>query len=306
MCLNTHPYFPLNIFFPVVGWFKSENLELAIHGSILTFSADHVHIMDIEPQDYQDLQAVRDAQYRAEYDKWVSGLSAEERVELQAKGLDSPHIDLNGVGAPELDENRLSSSPVSLPSEMLEDDPGANEGQIEASMEGLSESLQDSLRLMIAEVFRAKDPDYTLSLIAAALRVRDCKPAAVAERHGKSEKWVKAMAQRMRDRLILVNREDVRALRRLAGRLISTANARLSVEVLALASGVGYQGISETEIGRRHNITRSAVSKRCVLLTDELGLPPSRAMRSEESRRIYSDAQFDSHRKRRGDCDNNL
>jgi hypothetical protein len=83
-------------------------------------------------------------------------------------------------------------------------------------------------------------------------------------------------------------REDVLHLvRRLVGELLSKDNVRLSVECLALATGISYLGDSMTEIARRYGVTRAAVSKRCVEFTDALNLNPSRAMRSPEARQSY-------------------
>ena len=88
------------------------------------------------------------------------------------------------------------------------------------------------------------------------------------------------------------------ALRHLVADLISEGNARLTVECLAVALGLSaYNGESMTDIAKRHGITRAAVSKRCVDITERLNLPPSRAMRSEMARRIYRNAQLKTHRR---------
>ncbi len=87
-------------------------------------------------------------------------------------------------------------------------------------------------------------------------------------------------------------------LRRLLGEVLCQPNRSLAVECLALASGVSFMGDSELEIARRHGVPRSAVSKRCVELTERLGLPPSLAMRRLTARRAYARTQHrirDSH-----------
>ena len=48
-------------------------------------------------------------------------------------------------------------------------------------------------------------------------------------------------------------------------------------------------------IAERHKVTRAAVSKRCVELTERLDLLPSRAMRSLTARKAYRDAQLRLH-----------
>lgn len=81
-------------------------------------------------------------------------------------------------------------------------------------------------------------------------------------------------------------------LRRLVGELIGQDNARLSLECLALVTGLVYCGDSMTEIAKRHGVTRAAVSKRCVELTRALNLQPSRAMRSLPARQSYRRARL--------------
>jgi len=84
------------------------------------------------------------------------------------------------------------------------------------------------------------------------------------------------------------------ALRRVLGEVLSHDNARLTAECIALVSGLSYTGSSMTEIAKRHGITRAAVSKRCVELTELLDLKPSRAMRSLTARKRYRAARIRS------------
>lgn len=81
-------------------------------------------------------------------------------------------------------------------------------------------------------------------------------------------------------------------LRRLIGEVLSMPNRSLTVECLAVVSGLSYEGDSMAEIARRHCVTRAAVSKRCVELTEKLSLMPARAMRSLTARRAYRAAQL--------------
>lgn len=81
-------------------------------------------------------------------------------------------------------------------------------------------------------------------------------------------------------------------LRRLVGEMVGQSNARLSLDCLALVTGLAYDGDSMTEIAKRHDVTRAAVSKRCVELTQSLNLKPSRAMRSLLARESYRKARI--------------
>jgi len=81
-------------------------------------------------------------------------------------------------------------------------------------------------------------------------------------------------------------------LRRLIGELLAERNARLTLECVALVSGLSFVGDSMSAIARRHGVTRAAVSKRCIELTERLRVMPSRAMRSLTARHAYRDAQI--------------
>ena len=82
------------------------------------------------------------------------------------------------------------------------------------------------------------------------------------------------------------------ALRRLVGEMLMQSNASLSLDCLALVTGLAYFGDTMTEIAKRHDVTRAAVSKRCVELTQSLNLKPSRAMRSLVARDSYRKARM--------------
>ena len=82
------------------------------------------------------------------------------------------------------------------------------------------------------------------------------------------------------------------ALRRLVGEMVMQSNASLSLDCLALVTGLAYFGDTMTEIAKRHDVTRAAVSKRCVELTQSLNLKPSRAMRSLLARDSYRKARM--------------
>lgn len=86
------------------------------------------------------------------------------------------------------------------------------------------------------------------------------------------------------------------ALRRMLGEIIIRDNARLTAECFALVSGLSYSVSAMTEIAQRHGVTRAAVSKRCVELTELLGLRPSRAMRSLTARQAYRSARINTTR----------
>ena len=86
-------------------------------------------------------------------------------------------------------------------------------------------------------------------------------------------------------------------LRRLVADIVSEDNTRLTIDCLAITLGLRvYAGDSMTQIANRHGITRAAVSKRCVDITNRLNIQPSRAMRSKRARQIYRNSQLKRYR----------
>jgi hypothetical protein len=81
------------------------------------------------------------------------------------------------------------------------------------------------------------------------------------------------------------------ALRRLVGELIGQDNAKLSIECLAIVTGLVYDGDSMTTVARRHRVHRATVSARCISLSQALNLPPARAMRTVKARQSYRKAR---------------
>jgi hypothetical protein len=87
------------------------------------------------------------------------------------------------------------------------------------------------------------------------------------------------------------------ALQRLIGELVTDKKPRLAIECLALVSSIAYQGNSLTEIAARHGLTRAAVSKRCLELSERLGVKNRRALRSDHAREAYAEARIASLKK---------
>jgi hypothetical protein len=68
---------------------------------------------------------------------------------------------------------------------------------------------------------------------------------------------------------------------------IHDTNPELWVECFALVSGSGNRDESMTAIAKRHNITRAAVSKRCIKLRKDFGLRPVGVMHSDKARENF-------------------
>jgi hypothetical protein len=65
---------------------------------------------------------------------------------------------------------------------------------------------------------------------------------------------------------------------------------------LALTTGIAYEGNSMIAIAKRHGLTRAAVSKRCIELSERLGVKNPRPMKTERAREIYRDRAVAVHR----------
>jgi hypothetical protein len=81
-------------------------------------------------------------------------------------------------------------------------------------------------------------------------------------------------------------------VRQVVGIIVGQSKPRLTIDCLALLTGISYDGETETAIAKRHKLSRAAVSKRCIQMTKHLNLQPSRVMRSLTARESYARAQL--------------
>lgn len=253
---------------------------------------------------YTSKQDANEREYREEYRKWVDSLSPDQKLKIKKMGLDKPMVESRGVGLPEMDDSRVEDGEFNPFEAKMANNRPRREGADEVENSGLRgsaqfpaerASLQEALRRMISEVFGSERPNYTIGIIGVMLGIDDDIVRRVARRHRVSQSKVRAEAKRMGRRLGVMNGEDRKALRRVASDIAAQTNTKMSMEVLALVSGICYEGISETEIAVRYAKTRAAISKRCVDLCNRLSLPPSRGMKCEDSREKYAEAQNSIH-----------
>lgn len=74
----------------------------------------------------------------------------------------------------------------------------------------------------------------------------------------------------------------------LAAIIDSGPAALLTAQCIDFVTGTNVQGaITEADIGRKNHLSRAAISKRCILLCEELGLQPGSGMRKLETRKKY-------------------
>ena len=77
---------------------------------------------------------------------------------------------------------------------------------------------------------------------------------------------------------------------------ILATDPSITIECLALVTGVGYLGSSESDLARKYGLTRAAVSKKCIELSERLGIKNHRAMRTQQAREVYADRAIEAHR----------
>jgi hypothetical protein len=172
-------------------------------------------------EDYNQRQAAADQEYEREYASWLASMTAQEREQLAALGLDSPDLPRRSAGI------------------------------------GLSRDAAEQSAAQTLEEIAAPDPDEGIS--EADLRV--CE-----------------------------------ALQKLIGELIVDRNPALAIECLALTTGIAYEGNSMIAIAKRHGLTRAAVSKRCIELSERIGVKNPRPMKTERAREIYRGRAVAVHR----------
>lgn len=75
---------------------------------------------------------------------------------------------------------------------------------------------------------------------------------------------------------------------RFATEVLAHENPKLTVTSFCFAAGLFItEGKSQTQLANELGVTRSALSKRIVRITEALGLPPSRGMKSIKARQSY-------------------
>ena len=79
-----------------------------------------------------------------------------------------------------------------------------------------------------------------------------------------------------------------KAMVRLLAQIVESSNYRLKIDVSIMACGFPfYEGMSFTQMGKKHNISKQAFSKHVLKFQDELGLPPTRGQKSKKARESY-------------------
>jgi len=101
-------------------------------------------------------------------------------------------------------------------------------------------------------------------------------------------KFAMAFHNRSRNEGADAKQQNEMLSRILAAIIDSGSTALLTAQCIDFVVGTNVQGsITEADIGRKNHLSRAAISKRCILLCDELGLAPGSGMRKLATRKKY-------------------
>ena len=120
------------------------------------------------------------------------------------------------------------------------------------------------------------DTGFAIGIACVALGVAGPKGRGfereLAERYNKPVKLVLDLAQHFLEDTNIASLSDRNALTGLIRQLAQTGNPALSLDVLKIATRIASCGDSQSEVARRHGVSRQAVHKRRKRLISALGL----------------------------------
>ena len=228
--------------------------------------------------DYISLQDRRNAEYEEAYDQWIASLDEESAKQLAdiSPLLTQPHLekpshtpDYSFMENTEIDRSQddfISGKmfdPEDEPEESAEDFNGR---------EGLKESIVG----LILNIESADSKPAAIGVACVALGVRGASGEdlvdIVASQNGMKPKVVKQMAALFLDDVNCGSDKDLAVLRRIVAQLAQTGNPALSLDVLRISTGICNSGENQSEVARRHGVSRQAVHKRKKRFKGILGL----------------------------------
>jgi hypothetical protein len=239
--------------------------------------------------------AARRETYEAAYRAWLAGMSPAERAGMARMGL----------GAPEHDGPILGQA--------LDHDVGGDAvaAEVAAPEQERAPGLdaRDLIARAIGMLGARANVRQALDALAMLLQMLEAPRNAgeLAERHGISPSAARAELADVAAHLGLapyratgaptgapMGAETLRAvgaMRSVVSIIRRHSNAALTIDCIALATGIASTDSAEIDIAQRHGLERAAVAKRCVEISRKLNLPPSASMRPVGARQSYSSAR---------------
>lgn len=227
--------------------------------------------------DYKTRQEILEADYRQQYSEWIESLPGSQLAavkELDAALLEA-HTEKPSYSPDYSFVNNIEedSSQLTFISGELFDEP---KEQMEAINLEERVLLRESIVAMIMNLEAADDVGFAIGIACVALGVSDNSGNTIeyelAERYDKPVKTILQLAYYFLDDTNIANVSERAALRRLVHQLAQTGNPALSLDVLKIATRIASCGESQSEVARRHGVSRQAVHKRRKRLIGALGL----------------------------------
>ena len=227
--------------------------------------------------DYKARQDFLEADYEAKYSEWIESLSESELKELIAidPTLTESHIekpsylpDYGFMNNTERDESQDKFIDGSLFDESEED--------VESDELAERVLLRETIVSMVMNLESADDTGFAIGIACVALGVTNTNgekfERELSEKYNKSVKLILDLAQHFLEDTNIASLSDRNALTSLVAQLAQTGNPALSLDVLKIATRIASCGDSQSEVARRHNISRQAVHKRRKRIISALGL----------------------------------
>ncbi len=226
--------------------------------------------------DYRTRQENYDAQYVVSYHNWVESLSDDQADELKSLDpsllechIEKPSYSPDYSFMDNIEEDISQKS--FLTGEMFDESDDTDE---ELPSERIM--LRESIVAMILNLESADDTGFAIGVACVALGVRNSDgqtiEKTVAEEYDTSVETVLEMAALFLEDTNLSSVSDAAALGGLIAQLAQTGNPALSLDVLKIATRIASGGESQSEVARRHGVSRQAVHKRRKRLIGALGL----------------------------------
>lgn len=227
--------------------------------------------------EYRNKQEIYDAVYSTAYEEWVESLSEEQAAEVRAidPSLLDSHIEKPSYSPDYSFMNNIEedySQRNFITGKIFDDNNDREDDEIPSERFMLRESIVS----MVINLESSDDTGFAIGVACVALGVRNVDGQAfektVANEYGCSVSTVLEMAALFLENTNLSSVSDSAALRGLISQLAQTANPSLSLDVLKIATRIASGGESQSEVARRHGVSRQAVHKRRKRLIGALGL----------------------------------
>jgi hypothetical protein len=149
--------------------------------------------------DYHLRQATLDQEYAKEYTEWIASMTAQEREQLAALGLDEPDLPRRGAGVG-LSRDAAEQSAAQTLDEIAAPDP--DEGITEADLR-----VCEALQKLIAELIVDRNPALAIECLAltTGIAYEGNSMIAIAKRHGLTRAAVSKRCVELAERLGVKN-----------------------------------------------------------------------------------------------------